>query len=436
MTTGSDGGRRAVFGTGWGVILTTAGAAIGLGNIWRFPYMMGEHGGLAFLVLYLGLVVAFGIPGLMAEYALGRHTRRGPVGAFHGAGMRGATFFSGLLLVTIVMAASYYGVVLAEVLHQAVRFGFAALRAGAPASGEQGFAASMAWVVITVGLSGTAIALGLRTGIERLSTLVLPVFFVMFVALIVYVLGQDGAIEGLRQFLRPRLDDLTPATTLAALGQAVFSLGLGGTLMVMYGSYMRDHDSIPRIAIGTAGADVAAALLAGMLIVPAVFAVGVPLDSGPALLFTVMPKVFQGMPAGSVLGATFFLSVFLVGLLSLIAAYQVAVGAAVDVLGWSRLKGVVALAALQLVLSVPAVLWSGYIGVSDLVWGTTMMPVGSALAVVALAWFVGRAKALEEIGRRSRMPVTPLLLYWIKYVLPIGIAVILVYGWWDALSSD
>ena len=107
-----------------------------------------------------------------------------------------------------------------------------------------------------------------------------------------------------------------------------------------------------------------------------------------------------------------------------------------DVLGWSRGKGVAVIAVLQLVLSVPAVLWSGYIGVSDLVWGTTMMPVGSALAVVALAWFVGRAKALEEIGRRSRMPVTPLLLYWIKYVLPIGIAVILVYGWWDALSSD
>ena len=430
----TNSGERAVFTSAWGVVLTTAGAAIGLGNIWRFPYMMGKFGGSAFLVLYLLLVVAFGIPALMAECALGRHTRRGPVGAFHRAGMPGATFWSGLLLVTIVMAGSYYGVVLADVLRHGVRFGLAAIGGPAP-QGEPPFAVSMVWVLVTIGLTGVTIAWGLRRGIERVSVFGLPLFFVVLIALVVYVLGQDGAIQGLRQFLRPSVGDLQPTTALAALGQAVFSLGLGGTLMVIYGSYMRDQDSIPRTAVGTAAADVGAALLAGMLVVPAVFVVGVPLDSGPGLMFNTMPAVFAGMPGGNVVGATFFLGVFLVGMLSLVAAYEVVVGAGEDALGWSRAKGVVVFGLVELVLSIPAVLSVRYLIWSDLVWGTTMMPVGSALAVVAMVWFVGRARVLEELGRHSRMPVTPFLLYWMKFVVPLGIAVILVYGWWDALGG-
>ncbi len=430
----TNSGERAVFTSSWGVVLTTAGAAIGLGNIWRFPYMMGKFGGSAFLVLYLLLVVAFGIPALMAECALGRHTRRGPVGAFHRAGMPGATFWSGLLLVTIVMAGSYYGVVLADVLRHGVRFGLAAIGGTAP-QGEPRFAVSMVWVLVTIGLTGVTIAWGLRRGIERVSVFGLPLFFVVLIALVVYVLGQDGAIQGLRQFLRPSVGDLQPTTALAALGQAVFSLGLGGTLMVIYGSYMRDQDSIPRTAVGTAAADVGAALLAGMLVVPAVFVVGVPLDSGPGLMFNTMPAVFAGMPGGNVVGATFFLGVFLVGMLSLVAAYEVVVGAAEDALGWSRAKGVVVFGLVELVLSIPAVLSVRYLIWSDLIWGTTMMPVGSALAVVAMVWFVGRARVLEELGRHSRMPVTPFLLYWMKFVVPLGIAVILVYGWWDALGG-
>ena len=434
MPADSTGGRRPVFGSAWGVVLTTAGAAIGLGNIWRFPYMMGKYGGSAFLVLYLLLVIAFGIPALMAECALGRHTRRGPVGAFHRAGMPGATFWSGLLLVTIVMAGSYYGVILADVLRQGVRFGLAAIGSTAP-QGEPRFALSMFWVLVTVSVTCLTIAWGLRRGIERVSVFGLPLFFVMLIALIVYVLRQDGAMQGLRQFLRPSVGDLQPTTALAALGQAVFSLGLGGTLMVIYGSYMREQDSIPRMAIGTAVADVGAALLAGMLIVPAVFVVGVPLDSGPGLMFNTLPAVFNGMAGGDVVGATFFLGVFLVGMLSLVAVYEVAVGAAEDALGWSRAMSVVVFGVMQLVASIPAVLSVRYIVWSDLIWGTTMMPVGSALAVVAMAWFVGRARLLEELGRHSRMPVTPLLVYWMKFVVPLGIAVILVYGWWDALGG-
>ena len=428
---------RAVFSTAWGVVLTTAGAAIGLGNIWRFPYMMGEHGGSAFLLMYLLLVVAFGIPGLMAEYALGRHTRRGPLGAFAAASMPAANWCSGLLLLTILMAGSYYAVVLAWVLRCTTSFALATATGGtAHAFGiDDSIAVQFTYVLVTILLACGAIVFGLRRGIERLSVFGLPLFFLLFIGLIVYVLRLDGALAGLRAFLIPQLDKLTPATGLAAMGQAFFSLGLGGTIMVTYGSYMRRGESIRRVAVGTALADVGAALMAGVIIVPAVLALGMSLDTGPALMFEVMPAVFKAMPAGNVVGAIFFLSVFFVGLLSLIAAYEVLVGAAEDVLGWPRRQTAWIVLAVQAALSVPAVLIDRYIGYSDLIWGTTMMPIGSALAVVALAWFIGRAKVLEQIRRHSGLPVPLWLFYWIKYVLPIGIVTMLVYGWFDWLTN-
>ena len=423
---------RAIFTTGWGVVLTTAGAAIGLGNIWRFPYMMGEYGGSAFLAVYLIFVVAFGIPGLMAECALGRHTRRGPAGAFQAVSMPGANWWSGVILLTMFMAGAYYAVILGDVLAWGLAFARAAVTSEPVAPSVPGsFQGRCAFLLVTFALTGIALGFGLRRGIERLSTVGLPVFFVMFVALIVYVLRLEGSLDGLRQFLVPRLGNVTPATGLAAMGQAFFSLGLAGSLMVMYGSHLRQDDSIPATAIGTAAADVAAALLAGMIVVPAVFALGKELAAGPTLMFQVLPEVFAGMPLGGVIGAVFFLAVFLVGLLSLIGAAEVLVGAAVDALEWPRPRAVAVVCGASVVLAVPAVLSNQYIRWSDLIWGSTMMPLGSVLAVVALAWFVSRARALEEIGRGSGLPVSRFLHHWLKYVLPVGITTMLVYGWID-----
>ena len=215
------------------------------------------------------------------------------------------------------------------------------------------------------------------------------------------------------------------------MGQAFFSLGLAGSMMVMYGSHLRGRHSIPATAVGTAVADVAAALLAGMIIVPAVFALGKDLATGPALMFQVLPDVFVGMPLGMHVGAVFFLAVFVVAVLSMIGAMEVLGGAAIDALGWSRRRAAAVACGATLLLAVPALLFTEYIGWSDRIWGNTMMPVGSVLAVVALAWFVSRAGALAEIGRESRLPFTVFLYYWMKYVLPVGIVTMLVYGWID-----
>lgn len=436
---GSGAAARPAFSSGYAAVCATAGVAIGLGNIWRFPYMMGKYGGAAFLLVYLLIVVAFGVPILMAEWALGRHTRRGPWQAFERAGMPAGRFFSAIVLITVVMAASYYGVVLAWVLYMAVALGGRAIAfhesAGSAAlSGE--FATNFMFVVMTVALGCGSLLLGVRNGIERISKLALPLFFGLFIVLIVRALTLDGAMTGLRELLVPRWRNFAPSTALAALGQAVFSLGVGGMFMVAYGSYMRSAEDIPRNAMATAAADVVAALMAGLIVFPAAFALNVPIDSGPALLFSVMPEVFAKMPAGGWFGAAFFFSIFIVALLSLTAAYEVIVAALADGLGWSRTRSLTIVFVSQILLSLPALLIGSYIAVSDLIWGSTMQPIGAVIAVVALTWSLGQTRALDEMRRNSVLPIPTWLFYWLKFVVPTGILVTLGYGWFEKLTSQ
>ena len=430
-----DQDTRETFTSTWGTILATAGVAIGLGNIWRFPYMMGIFGGATFLIIYLFIVLAFGIPSLMAEWAVGRHTRRGPLGAFERAGMPGGRWWGYLLLLTVTMAVPYYSVVIGWVLYYAFLF----LTSQPPTEPQAAFDSLVGrlgpqfiCVVITLAASCLSLYFGVKNGIERVSKLVLPLFFLLFVVLMVRSLTLEGAMEGVRYYLLPRLDQFTSRTVLAAMGQAFFSLGLGGTFMVIYGSYMRREEQIPRTAVFTVLADVSAALLAGFIVVPAVFAFDIDMASGPSLLFVVMPEVFRRLPLGGFFGATFFVSVFLIALLSLIAAYEVLVAALQDVFGWARGRALAVILVVELVLALPAMRSLNYVLYSDLIWGSTMQPLGAVIAVVALAWSMRRAKALEEIGRNTSLPVPNLLYYWIKYVIPVGILVTLIYGWTGA----
>lgn len=416
------------------MVLATAGVAIGLGNIWRFPYMMKEYGGAAFLLVYLVIVFAIGIPALMAEWALGRHTRCGPHGAFTAVKMPGGRLVAGVLILTIMMTASYYGVVLAWVLSFALNHAVATVSSTPPMSIvtlTSSFGLQMNYVVITVFLACGVLMFGVRSGIERMSKIVMPLFVILFLVLIVRSLTLPGAMDGLKTYLVPSTDAFKPSTFLAAMGQVAFSIGLGGTIMVMYGSYMRREDAIPKAAVGTALADVGAALLAGMIIIPAALALQVELNERPdLLLFDVMPQVFTRMPAGYVFGSLFFFSIFMIALLSLIAPYEVLVDAGKRGFGWSRRTSLSIIFLTQVLLAIPALLISNYIGVSDLIWGTTMMPVGSVAAVLALAWCLGRIGTLQALSQSANVPFADFLIFWLRYVVPIAIVTMLVYGWW------
>lgn len=428
---------RETFASTWGAVLAAAGAAIGLGNIWRFPYMMGRYGGAAFLVIYLLVALSLGVPGLMVEWALGRHTRRGPLGAFQKVGMPGGALWSLLLLTTVALASSYYVVVIGWLLYYAARFPF-----GDPISQPElvfgeliaNWPLQMVCVVLTAGLACWLPSFGVRQGIEKISRWVLPLFFLVFLVLIARSLTLPGAEAGLRYYLVPRWEDFRGTTLLAATGQAYFSLSLGGTFMVIYGSYLRAEERLPRNALFTAFADSAAAFLAGLVIVPAVFAFQIDMASGPPLLFVAMPGVFQRLPfAGEWLGFLFFGAVFLMGILSLVAAYEVLVAALLDRFGWERRKALTLVFLTQVGLSVPAALSLNYLSMSDLVWGTTMQPVGALLAVGALAWSLDRSEALAALGGRDWK--WRCLYFWTRFGIPPAILGTLVYGWWTWVTE-
>ncbi len=433
---------RAGFSTRLGTICATAGVAIGLGNVWRFPYMMGRDGGSAFLALYLVFFLGVGAPMLMCELALGRATRRGPWGAYQRAGLRWGRGISVGLLVTITMSASYYGIVVAWVLQEAVLMGGGAMGVvGGDGCGPATFARitesvgeQYLYLAVTIGMGAGALATGVRRGIEWLSRLALPLFVVIFVLVMVRALTLEGGKDGLVKFLAPRPEALTWKAALSALGQVVFSLGVGGMFMVMYGSYLREDEDIPSIALGTLGADLGASLLAGLIVMPAVFATGVDSGMGPSLLFEAMPRAFARMPLGFATGAGFFLAIFVVAMLSLMAAYEAVVAAITDGLGWSRGSALVVVVLSQLGLALPAYFVARYIEVSDLIWGSTMQPLGGAVAVVALVWGLGRARALDEIRRSSRLPIPVWLMGWCRYGVPVVMLVVLVGGWLEWLG--
>ena len=391
---------RATFSSSWGTVLSTAGVAIGLGNIWRFPYMMGQHGGALFLTAYLLAAVAFGLPGLMAEWSLARHTRCGTLGAFERVGFPRGKWVSYLLLFTVLMASSYYGVIVGWVLYFAGHFGLGVVGIETSGSFEllsKSLTVQAICLAVVSFLSGIVLYRGLHGGIEKLSRIGLPLFFGLLVILIARVLTLDGAWQGLVEFLRPRWSQFKPTTPLAALGQVYFSFGLGGTFMLAYGSYLREDEDIPRAAVFTAGADTMAALMAGLIVVPAAFAFGLPTGSGPPFMFEVMPLVFERMSAGTLFGLMFFGSVFVVALLSQIAAFEVVVTAIADGTTWSRKRGIVTVVLGSTVLAIPAMLGIKYIETSDFIWGSTMQPVGALFAVIAFAWYMNIGDSLHEL---------------------------------------
>jgi NSS family neurotransmitter:Na+ symporter len=402
--------------------------------------MAGTYGGAAFVGLYLLFGVLFGIPAVMAEWTLGRLTRHGPAGAFETVRMPGGRFIGLLLFFTVFMAESYYTLVVGQVLF----YGVESLVGGAAGADPAGFFArtltgitfwNLAVTAFTFAAVGIVLFLGVRRGIEAVSRVAMPLVFVSLVVVILRSVTLPGAGEGVAFFLLPDLAKVDAQTVLAALGQVFFSLSLGGTFFLLYGSYLREDEDIPTTAIATALGDLTAAMLGGLAILPAVFAMGVEPTSGPSLLFITLPGVFARMPGGAYVGALFFGALFLAAFLSAVAAMEVLVDGLRQYLGWSRGRAILVLVALDFLVALPSMSSSGFLMWNDLVWGSTMQPVGSALTLVALGWFAARGKTLAEINRGSSIAIGGFWIFWIRWVIPAGIVVILVYGWWPRLSA-
>ncbi len=445
-SSGEPGG-RPTFASRFGLLVTMIGVAVGLGNVWRFPYMVGMFGGAPFVLVYVLAVALVGVPCLMAEWTLGRHTRRGPVGAFERAGLPfgrplGWVFFAG-----VAAATAYYTVAVGWVLFHGLGELARGLQgrnlAGAggailpPESGFDprsfGLQAAVTGLVI---LTGAGILLrGLRRGIEVASRVLVPGLFAVLLVVIVRSVTLPGAGAGISWYLfKIEPGALTPAVILAALGQAVFSLSLGGTFMVVYGSYLDSSEDLRSGAAWTAAGDLGAGLLAGLAVLPAVFALGLEPASGPGLLFSTLPEVFAALPAGWLFGALFFLGLAGAAFLSDLAAFEVLVAGLTDNTRLSRRRAVWAVAGAVFLLALPPMVSLEVFVPWDLTFGSGFQTLGALLAVLAVGWGIDRAAALRELAGEP----TPggagfrivLLHAWLRYAVP---AAILAVGlWWLA----
>lgn len=411
--------------------MTMIGVAVGLGNIWRFPYMVGKFGGASFVLFYLAAVFVVGIPVLMAEWTLGRYTRKGTLGAFEKGGFPGGKYVGGFLFFVVLCASGYYSNTIGWVGYYGFNYILRALGGNIdpaavlpPGQGFDGTSFSLQ-ILMTGGVllaSSVILVKGLRRGIEKASKFFMPVLFAILLILILRSVTLPGSGAGLKWYIGAvRLENLTGSAMAAALGHAVFSLSLGGTFMVVYGSYLEKSAPIPRNAVFTALGDMFAGLLAGLAIFPAVFAFQLEPASGPGLIFSTLPKTFSLMPAGSVFGFLFFIGLFGAAFLSIIAALEVLVIGITDNTSIKRKPAVALIIGLVFLLALPPMINFKIFVPWDLFFGSGMQTLGALLSVVTVVWCIKRSDALKEFAQGSAKPFPVLLYWWMRIVIPLAI---------------
>jgi len=433
---------RGHWGSQVGFVLAAAGSAVGLGNIWRFPSMTGQNGGGAFLLVYLLCVALIALPVMLLEISLGRATQRNPVGAIAAVAPGSAWKALGYLaLVTGLGILSYYSVIAGKVLTYLALYlrklfiGEAVTYSGATLEVVVYFALFQVLTVLVV--SG-----GVQRGIERWAKILMPLLVVIMAAVIVRGLLLPGAMAGVRWFLMPDFSKITPKVVLNAMSQGFFSLSLGMGAMLTYGSYLSKKDNILSCGTWVVAFDTLVAVLAGFMIFPAVFALGGDPAAGSTLIFQVLPKVFGGMPGGVLVAIVFFFLLCVAALTSTVSLLEVVTAYFVDERGWSRRRSVWSIGLVALIVGLPSAFhlagispWqsmtlfgkTGFLDIMDFVWGNLSLAIGSLLlCVFAIAvWGLNRAADEIEIGAPAFAALRGAWVFFVRWVCPISIAVIL-----------
>lgn len=439
---------REQWGSRIGFILAAAGSAIGLGNIWKFPYITGQNGGGAFVLVYLLCIVMVGLPIMLAEFLIGRKSQRNPVGAYKSIKPNSAWFLvGGMGVLAGFMILSYYSVVggwTIGYIVESVRGVFSDL--GGPAEiGEyfKGFSAdplkTVGYHALFIGLCMLIVIKGVKVGIERWSRILMPILLLILILLIIRGVTLPGAMAGLRFFLEPDFSKLGPESILIALGHAFFTLSLGMGAMITYGSYLTRKDNLPRSAFLVSLLDTLIALMAGVAIFTAVFAMGREPDVGPGLIFVLLPAVFVEMPLGQIFGPLFFFLLSIAALTSGISLLEVVTAYFVDEKGYSRAKAVLWFGMVIFLLGVPSALSLGlledvifirwnFFDLVDHMAANYMLPLGGFLIAIFIGWGWGTKNANEEA--RKGNPGFAMAKMWnvlIKYICPFIVGQIILF---------
>ena len=440
---------RGNWGSRVGFILAAAGSAIGLGNIWRFPYITGKNGGALFVLIYIGAVLILGLPVMMAEFALGRATAKNPVGAFQAIRPGSKWLYTGYLgVVTGVMILSFYSVVAGWTLgyfYKSLSGQFRRIGKGEASAIFSRFIASpwlqVLLLAIFMFLTVAIVVKGVAAGLEKYSKILMPALFLIMILLMVRSLTLPGAEKGLLFYLKPDFAKINGRVFLEAMGQAFFSLSLGMGTMLTYGSYLGKKENLVSSAAWVAALDTTVAILAGFIIFPALFSQNMAPDQGPGLVFIILPVIFAHMPGGMWFGALFFVLLAVAALTSTISILEVPVAFLIDEKKWPRRKASWLMAALAFAFGVPSAMAGGgikffsrlpvlhidFLSLLDKILGNVALSVGAFFIAVFVAHVWKTANALAEItagGVKFRLAKFWVLA--IKYVCQLLILAVLI----------
>lgn len=454
---------RERFSSRLGFILISAGCAIGLGNVWRFPYITGQYGGAAFVLVYLLFLVILGMPIMIMEFAVGRASQKSAARSFHVLEPKGSKWH---LTGYAAMAGNYllmmfYTTVGGWMLAYVVKMMTGEFVGLSPEEVGGIFNAMLtqpgymtAWMIVTVMIGFFVCSLGLQNGVERITKLMMSCLFVILLALCVRSVTLPGAAEGIAFYLIPDFDRMMEAgmaeVIFAAMGQAFFTLSLGIGAMSIFGSYISKDRSLTGEALSICALDTTVALLAGLAIIPACFAFGIDAGQGPGLVFVTLPNIFNQMVGGQLWGTLFFIFMSFAALSTVIAVFENIISFAMDLWGWDRKKAVVFNVILIILLSMPCVLgfnlWSDFAplgdgstiqDLEDFIVSNNLLPLGSLLYLLFCTskhgW--GWDNFITEADTGTGLKFPKALRFYVSYILPLLILFIFIMGYWQKFAG-
>lgn len=435
--------KRASFGGKLSVILVAAGSAIGLGALWRFPYIAGKHGGAAFVLVFLLSVLVVGVPAMLAEFAIGRKTRQNAVGAFRSISRRWSWLgYTGVLCALFI--SGYYYLIAGWSLEYLVNSATGELYSSALPFTEQFKAFQESWRPLVYGvifilMTHVIVSRGVEKGIEKASKVMMPMLFVILVVMAVRVAFMPGAAEGYRFFLSCDFSKaFRPETILMAVGQAFFSLSVGMGCMVTYASYFKKDNNLVATSMNVSLLTLLVSILAGLVIFPAVFSAGLQPSEGPSLVFVTLPEIFNGMPFAPVWSTIFFILVMLASLTSTISFHEVLTAYFAEEFKLSRQAAAITTTAISIALSV--VTFSSLFGIDfldifDKLTANVMMPLGAMFTCILVSWFLERGFMKNELTNNGTVNrfIAPVVVFMLRYITPLLILVIFAVNCKDML---
>ncbi|AEE92460.1 Uncharacterized sodium-dependent transporter YocR [Tepidanaerobacter acetatoxydans Re1] len=428
---------RGQWASSIGFVMAAAGAAVGLGNVWKFPYLTAKFGGGTFLFAYILMLLFLGIPVLITEMVLGRRGKLDPVGTYSKlSGGSSLWKFAGYVAIAVnFIVLSFYGVVggwITNYMFQYITGGIKGDIVGYFGSFVSNPYAPLLWYAIFMGLTIYIVARGVSNGIEKASNILMPILFVLFIVLSIRAVTLPGAFKGLKYYLLPDFSELSGTTFLMAMGQVFFSLNIGAGCTMTYASYLSENENIPKLANIVPVMDFLAAFLAGMIVIPSVFAFNLDPAAGPPLLFITMPFVFEKMPLGTIFGLLFFVLMLFAALTSAISMLEVNTALLVDNYKIDRKRAALIAGTLIFMLGIPSSLSQGilanfkifgldFLSAMDFLASYILMPFGAFMMTLFVVRVLGLDEAIKEATNDGTVPfgLGKIWSFLVKYVVPV-----------------